>query len=257
MLWKANYMSKLYLVTGVSSGIGFAIAELLLSNNQHVLGVSRSCSEKVQSLQRNYPNSFVFESKDLTQELDKLPKWVLTMSKQHGKFSGFVHAAGVLLVLPLRFTTHQKMLEVFTLNVFSALSLARGLVDKRSNIGVDTSLVFVSSIAAKTGSSGIISYSASKAALDGAMRSLAKEVSSDGIRVNSVICGTVKTEMIDAHSAIYTEKYLNRMEEQYPLGLGQAIDIANAVEFLLSDKSRWITGSELLIDGGISLGTHE
>jgi 3-oxoacyl-[acyl-carrier protein] reductase len=149
------------------------------------------------------------------------------------------------------------MLDVFTLNVFSALNLAKGVTDKRSNIGVGTSLVFISSIAAKTGSSGIVSYSASKAALNGAMRSLAKEVSSDGVRVNSVICGTVKTKMIDAHQEIYTKEYLNKMENQYPLGLGQAMDIANAVEFLLSDKSKWITGSELLIDGGISLGIHE
>jgi 3-oxoacyl-[acyl-carrier protein] reductase len=250
-------MSKLYLVTGVSSGIGFAIAELLLGNNQRVLGVSRACSEKVQSLLSNYPDNFLFESKDLTLELDKLPRWVLGLSKLHGHFSGFVHAAGILQILPLRFNTHQKMLDVFTLNVFSALNLAKGVTDKRSNIGVGTSLVFISSIAAKTGSSGIVSYSASKAALNGAMRSLAKEVSSDGVRVNSVICGTVKTKMIDAHQEIYTKEYLNKMENQYPLGLGQAMDIANAVEFLLSDKSKWITGSELLIDGGISLGIHE
>jgi 3-oxoacyl-[acyl-carrier protein] reductase len=250
-------MSKLYLVTGVSSGIGFAIAELLLMNNKRVIGLSRSCSVKVQCLMDKYPNQFVFESKDLTQNLDALPKWVLNMSRQHGPFSGFVHAAGILQIIPLRFNTHQKMLDVFTLNVFSALELAKGISDKRANIGVGCSIVFISSIAAKTGSSGIVSYSASKAAIDGAMRSLAKEVSPNGIRVNSVVCGTVKTEMLDTHANIYSKEYLNKMERKYPLGLGEALDIANVIEFLLSEKSKWITGSELLVDGGISLGAHE
>ena len=233
------------------------MAELLLENGNRVVGVSRSCSEKVQSLQVDYPDRFMFESKDLTEELDKLPRWVLGLSRLHGAFSGFVHAAGILQVLPLRYDTHQKMNEIFTLNVFSALSLAKGITDKRCNVGLGSSVVFISSIAAKTGSSGIVSYSASKAALNGAMRSLAKEVSSDGVRVNSVVSGTVKTEMISAHSEVYTKEYLNKMDDQYPLGLGKALDIANAVEFLLSDKSKWITGSELLIDGGITLGAHE
>ncbi|MEZ8967564.1 SDR family NAD(P)-dependent oxidoreductase [Vibrio breoganii] len=250
-------MGKLYLVTGVSSGIGFATAQLILANKQRVIGVSRNCSDKVKELQANYPDQFIFEAKDLTLDLDKLPRWVLGLSKTHGRFSGFVHAAGVLQVLPLRFVTHQKMLDVFTLNVFSALEIAKGISDKRACTTKGNSIVFISSISATTGSSGIVNYSSSKAALNGAMRSLAKEISSDGFRVNSIICGTVQTEMIDAHSGIYTEEYLSNMEEAYPLGLGQATDIANGVEFLLSDKSKWLTGSELVIDGGISLGVHE
>lgn len=250
-------MGKLYLVTGVSSGIGFATAELLLANNHSVVGVSRKRSDKVKTLQESYPENFIFEAKDLTVDLDKLPRWVLNLSKVYGRFSGFVHAAGVLQVLPLRFVTYQKMLEVFTLNLFSALEIAKGITDKRACTEGDKSVVFISSIAATTGSTGIVNYSSSKAALNGAMRSLAKEVSPEGVRVNSIICGTVKTELIDAHSDVYTDEYLERMEGTYPLGLGQATDVANGVVFLLSDNSKWITGTELVIDGGMSLGVHE
>jgi 3-oxoacyl-[acyl-carrier protein] reductase len=247
-------MSKLYLVTGVSSGIGFAIAELLLSNNQRVLGVARSCSEKVQSLQSNYPDSFMFESKDLTQELDKLPKWVLASSKLYGRFSGFVHAAGILQVLPLRFNTYQKMLDVFTLNVFSALELAKGISDKRANCGGGSSIVFISSIAANTGSSGTVNYGASKASLNGAMKSLAKELAGEGLRVNSICPGLIKTDMT---KDIDNNSFLERMAELYPLGLGEAEDVAEATSFLLSDKAKWITGTELIVDGGIMLGENE
>lgn len=247
-------MNKLYLVTGVSSGIGFAIAELLLANNHRVLGVSRSCSEALQVLLDKYPHNFVFEPKDLIFELDKQPKWVLAMSKIHGKFSGFVHAAGVLQVLPLRFNTHQKMLDVFTLNIFSALELAKGISDKRANTGAGCSLVFVSSIAANTGAAGTINYSASKASLNGAMKSMAKELSSDGLRVNCISPGLIRTEMT---KDINSDSFFERMSELYPLGIGEPSDIAEAAQFLLSDKSKWITGIELVVDGGITLGINE
>jgi 3-oxoacyl-[acyl-carrier protein] reductase len=247
-------MSKLYLVTGVSSGIGFAVAELLLANNHRVIGVSRSCSEKVQYLQSNYPDSFVFESKDLSQELDKLPRWVLALSKLHGRLSGLVHAAGVLQILPLRFNTHQKMLDVFTLNVFSAVELAKGISDKRANCGVGSSIVFISSIAANTGAKGIVNYGASKASLNGAMKSLAKELAGDGLRVNSICPGLIQTE---GTNDICNNLFFKRMSELYPLGLGEAKDIAEATFFLLSDRAKWITGTELIVDGGITLGVTE
>jgi 3-oxoacyl-[acyl-carrier protein] reductase len=251
---KANDVSKLYLVTGVSSGIGFAIAQLLLANEQRVLGVARSCSEKVQSLQNNYPDSFVFESKDLTQKLDKLPRWILGLSKLYGRFSGFVHAAGILQVLPLRFNTHQKMLDIFTLNLFSALELSKGISDKRVSHGDGSSIVFISSIAANSGAAGTVNYGATKASLNGAMKSLAKELASDGIRVNSISPGLLKTEMT---KDINNNSFFERMSELYPLGLGEAEDVAEAAFFLLSDRAKWITGTELIVDGGITLGINE
>jgi 3-oxoacyl-[acyl-carrier protein] reductase len=247
-------MSKLYLVTGISSGIGYATAELLLANNQRVLGVSRSCSEKVQYLQSNYPNNFIFESKDLTQELDGLPRWVLALCKLHGRFSGFVHAAGVLQILPIRFNTHQKMLDVFTLNLFSALELSKGISDKRVSHGDGSSIVFISSIAANSGAAGTVNYGATKASLNGAMKSLAKELASEGIRVNSISPGLIKTEMT---KDINNNSFFERMSELYPLGLGEAEDVAEAVFFLLSDRAKWITGTELIVDGGITLGINE
>ncbi len=247
-------MGKLYLVTGVSSGIGFATAQLLLTNKQRVVGVSRNCSEKVKALQEAYPEQFIFEAKDLTLDLDKLPRWVLSLSKIYGKFSGFVHAAGVLQVLPLRFVTHQKMLDVFTLNVFSALEIAKGISDKRACTAEEKSIVFISSIAATTGSTGTVNYGSSKASLVGAMKSLAKELAPEQIRVNCISPGLIKTNMT---KDINNDDFFKRMSEVYPLGLGGADDVAEAVQFLLSNKAKWITGIDLVVDGGITLGINE
>lgn len=250
-------MSPLYLITGASSGIGFAIAKALLNSGASVIGLARTRSDKVQSLQNDYPERFIFEARDLTADLDELPGWVLGLAKAHGRFSGCVHAAGVSQILPLSVNTQQKMLEVFTLNVFAGLALARGIADKRVYAESGASIVFISSIAAKAGSSGLVNYSASKAALNGAMRAMAKEVAHLGIRVNSVLPGFVPTELADKWPDVYNAAYIEKLERLYPLGLGEAEDVAESVVFLLSEKAKWITGTELVVDGGISLGSQE
>jgi NAD(P)-dependent dehydrogenase (short-subunit alcohol dehydrogenase family) len=108
-------------------------------------------------------------------------------------------------------------------------------------------IVFVSSTASKFGAKGFSLYCASKGALDSLMRALAVELA-PGIRVNSVLPGGVRTEMTE--SMFNDPQLADRLSVNYPLGLGQPSDIALAIEFLLSDKARWITGQQLVVDGG-------
>lgn len=246
--------SKLFLVTGVSSGLGFCIASDLLATGHTVLGVSRSQTQKVQQLLEQHPERFWFESLDLIADIDGLPKWVIAQSKQKGRFAGLVHCAGVQQILPLQIITHKSMLDVFNLNLFSGLALARGVADKRVIIEKGGSIVFISSVASKIGQSGLVNYSASKAALNGAMLAMAKELAPRNIRVNSVLPGFVITEMIEKWQDVYDAGYIEKMNAQYPLGIGQPQDVSNAVCFLLDEKSRWITGSEVDVNGGARLG---
>lgn len=246
--------SQLFLVTGVSSGLGFQITSDLLATGHAVLGVSRSQTQKVQQLLEQYPERFCFESLDLIANIDSLPKWVIAQSKQKGRFAGLVHSAGVQQILPLQINTYKSMLDVFNLNVFSGLALARGVADKRVMIEKGGSIVFISSVASKIGQSGLVNYSASKAALNGAMLAMAKELAPRNIRVNSVLPGFVITEMIEKWQDVYDAGYIEKMNAQYPLGIGQPQDVSNAVCFLLDEKSRWITGSEVDVNGGARLG---
>ena len=244
----------LYLVTGSSSGIGFAIAQSLLERGHHVIGVSRMESEKTNYLLENYPEAYVHELKDLGDDIDSLPKWVVGLSKQYGKLAGFVHSAGVQQILPLQVNSYKNMLTVFNVNFFSALSIARGVSDRRANIGQGTSIVFLSSIAANTGDAGLVNYSASKAALNGAMRSMARELAPLKIRVNSVLPGFVETEMTEKWKDVYDRDYIDQINESYPLGLGTPEDVANMVVFLLGNESAWVTGCEFNVSGGATLG---
>ena len=246
--------SKFILVTGASSGLGFQVASDLLAAGYTVLGVSRSQTQKVQQLLEQYPERFYFESFDLVDDIDSLPKWVITQSKQKGRFTGLVHSAGVQQTLPLQINTYKNMLDVFNLNVFSGLALARGVADKRVMAEKGGSIVFISSVASKIGQPGLVNYSASKAALNGAMRAMAKELAPRHIRVNSVLPGFVMTEMIEKWQDVYDAAYIEKMNAQYPLGIGQPQDVSNTVCFLLDEKSRWITGSEFDVNGGATLG---
>lgn len=246
--------SKMILVSGVSSGLGFQIALDLLATGYSVLGISRHQTQKVQQLLEEYPERFYFESLDLTVDIDILPKWVIAQSKQKGRFTGLVHSAGLQQILPLQVNTYNNMLNVFNLNVFAGLALARGIADKRVMDEKGGAIVFISSVASKIGQSGLVNYSASKAALNGAMRAMAKELAPRNIRVNSVLPGFVMTEMIEKWQDVYDEVYIERMSTQYPLGIGQPQDVSNTVCFLLDEKSRWITGSEFDVNGGARLG---
>jgi 3-oxoacyl-[acyl-carrier protein] reductase len=246
--------SKLYLVSGVSSGLGFQIANDLLASDCSVLGVSRKQSDKTEELNTSYPRTFFFESLDLTANIDALPKWVVNQAKRRGRFRGLVHSAGMQQILPLQASTYKNILDIFNLNVFAGLALAKGIADRRVMAEEGGSIVFVSSIASQIGQPGLVNYSASKAALNGAMRAMAKELAPRRIRVNSVLPGFVMTEMIEKWQDIYDTDYIEKMNTQYPLGIGKPQDISNMVCFLLDEKSCWVTGSEFDVNGGARLG---
>ena len=148
----------------------------------------------------------------------------------------------------------QKMLDVFGINLFAALQLTKGVADRRINRGKGTSIVLISSIAATTGATGTVNYSASKASLLGAAKSLAKELAPLGVRVNTVLPGFVDTEMT---RKTCSSSFFEKMDGIYPLGIGEVLDVAEAAVFLLSEKAKWITGSELVVDGGLTLGVNE
>lgn len=247
-------MSKLYLVTGASSGIGLAICQELLKKGHHVIGVARSEKSGVEMLLEQYPQAFFFYARDLSKDIDGIPKWVKQLSSLHGCFSGVVCAAGISKVMPNRFNTHEQMLEVFNLNLFSSLGVARAMTQRKIVSNEGASIVFIASVAANIGTSGLVNYGASKAGLIGAVKSLAKELAPMSIRVNCISPGLIKTELT---TNIYDSEYFDKLEALYPLGLGKVNYIADSALFLLSDKAKWITGTDMIVDGGVSLGHNE
>jgi len=142
------------------------------------------------------------------------------------------------------------MEEFFRTNVIGAINLTKHAVKSAHFSETGGSVVFISSVMGVAGENGKTLYSMTKGALIAAVRSMAVELAPRKVRVNTVSPGVVESPM--SRSAVYSkdEESLNRIRSLHPLGLGKPEDVANACLFLLSDEARWITGTNLVVDGG-------
>jgi NAD(P)-dependent dehydrogenase (short-subunit alcohol dehydrogenase family) len=165
-------------------------------------------------------------------------------------FDGVVHAAGISRLSPVRMMTQEHLQEVQSINVDAPMLLTQGLL-KRNLIAPSGSIVFVASIAAHIGVAGVAAYSGTKAALIAMMRCLAMEVIKRKIRANCLSPALVESPLLDATAALVGS--LDEERKNYPLGFGTPDDVAHAAIFLLSDASRWITGTTIVMDGGLTI----
>lgn len=243
-----NMERNLYtLITGASSGIGRETSiRLSASSNLILHGRDAARLEETRRLCNNSHQHVVWnlELREVDRIEDSLTK---LLNENQLAVESFVHCAGTLRLLPLRSVEPAVVQEIMNVNFSSAVEIVRLLIRKKINEKHLRNIVFVSSTASQFGARGFNIYCASKGALDALMRALAVELA-PGVRVNSVLPGAVRTAMTEG--MFDDSETLKRLEAEYPLGLGEPSDIASAVEFLLSDKARWITGQQLVVDGG-------
>jgi NAD(P)-dependent dehydrogenase (short-subunit alcohol dehydrogenase family) len=155
----------------------------------------------------------------------------------------FIHSAGFTGFQLIRGVEMEFVRKIFKVNLFSAMEIIQPLTRKNTNQGSLRTITFISSISGQLGGIGLSIYGATKGGVNAMSLSLAVELAPD-VRVNCVSPGIIETEM--------TEQYFEDPDFLgfYPLGLGRPEDVAEAVEFLTSDRARWITGQELVVDGG-------
>ncbi len=245
-----------FLVTGASSGIGKAVALQLNELGASVILVARNLERLMLTKEQSRSKNNVFvERKDLASEIENHPNFLADVTEKYGKLRGIVLAAGVRHTMPIKAFSIKRAKELFDINFFANLSLVKGFCNSRIYNGAGSSIVLLSSTSAVTGGAGVVVYSASKAAICAAVKSLSLEVAKLGIRVNSVLPGYVHTEMIKTDKYLYNDRFVEEVNKNYPLGMGKPEYIADLICFLLSDKASWITGSNIIIDGGGILST--
>jgi len=244
---------KNILISGASSGIGRTCSVECARSGARLLILGRDenrLSETLKEIERTgLRGSAVSFSQDLTGRLDALSNRLDEYVGEYGRFDGLVHSAGIEKTMPLSGMKDTDYLDLFSINVVVGFQLAK-LISKRKNSNDKSSFVFISSITALIGRKGITGYSASKGALISGIRSMALELADRGIRANCISPGTVLTPLMIRYLDTLTPDERTRRLDGYPLGTGQPEDIAFSAIYLLSDASRWITGQNLVIDGG-------
>lgn len=236
---------KHILVTGASSGMGKVFARMIAAEGAVVSLLARNEERLTQTLNSlNGEGHKVFVC-DLTDD-----EQIKKVATELNPIDGAVFCAGINDYVPLKFVSQSKIEPIFKTNFYSQVILTQSLV-KKKQINKGASLVFISSLSSKLGVPGTLLYASSKAALDSAVRVMAAEMAPQGIRVNSICPGIVKTEMLSGTNI--SEEQFVEQEKEYPLGLGTPEDVGYAVLFHLSDGSRWLTGQNMIIDGGYSL----
>ena len=239
-----------YLVTGAASGIGKSTSILLSSMGANLLLVDIDAKGLAETKEKCKPTDKVL-SLDLSKP-STIKNSVTEAVAGFNKLNGLVHLAGKPYISPLKTISEEKSSEIFALNTYSAIELAKVFTSKNIYAGEKGSIVFVSSVYALVGSAANVGYAMSKAALHGITKSLSIELAPKHIRVNCVAPGFIKTKMTGNAKTMFDDNYSELLEKMHPLGTGEAEDVAAAIVFLLSDAAKWITGSILSVDGGFT-----
>lgn len=238
---------KTILVTGAASGIGRATAIQCAEMGAKVILVDLNEQGLKESMALISRDDTEYRALDLT-DLDKLIEMVGSLPKLDGVASN----AGIVLSLLAKFSESKDMERVFKINTFSHINLIQQLIaQKKLNKGA--SIVFTSSMSGVyCGLAGGSLYGATKSAILGYTKALAIELAPRRIRVNTIHPGMIETPL--TNGTALSKELLEEDAKNYPLGrYGKPEEIAYSIVYLLSDATVWMTGSQLLIDGGYSV----
>ena len=240
---------KNIIVTGASSGIGQQVAINCSKMGAKVTMIGRNVERLEETSKRLEGDGHIMISYDLT-DLANQEELVSGIVKKMGTIDGLVNCAGISTVLPFKLMTPDKIEEFFKTNVYASIELTRQVLGFKNVNKQGASVIFIASIMGCVGEKAKSLYSLTKGALISGCRSLAIEYAPKKIRLNVVSPGVVETPINKNQPYLAVPEKRVLTESKHPLGLGTTEDIANACVYLLSDASRWITGQNLVIDGG-------
>jgi 3-oxoacyl-[acyl-carrier protein] reductase len=242
---------KNVVVTGSLQGIGKETVKIFAENGANVFACAYSQNDEFEEYCRQIsadngvqviPVYFDMMDNDSIKEAAKF------IQKSKMEIHGLVNIAGINRDAYFNMITRQDMADTFQVNVFSQITLSQYIVKLMQRYKTKGSIVFTSSIAALDGNSGQVTYGASKAALIGAMKSMALELGGSGIRVNAVAPGVIDTPMTEPLSESLKEE--KKLHMDIPR-LGTKAEVANMYMYLISDMSSHITGQTIRVDGGM------
>ena len=242
---------KNIVVTGCLQGIGKETLRVFAENGANIFACAYKEDEEFKVYCEALAKSNNVEITPVYFDMmdnDSVKEAAKTIQKSKLEIHGLVNIAGINKDALFNMVTYQDMLDTFQVNVFSQIILSQYIVKLMQRYKTQGSIVFTSSITALDGNEGQVAYGASKAALIGAMRSMALELGGNGIRVNAVAPGVIATPMTEKLSEQVIEKKTKAMEIPR---MGEAREVAETYLYLMSDLSTHVTGQVIRVDGGI------
>lgn len=237
---------KTILVTGASSNIGRQIAIKCSEMGAKVIVTARNEDRLKETMSLMTGESHHLILSDLS-FADQIPLLV----EQLPELDGVIMSAAVFRTTPIRNNRRKYTEEIFNTNTFSNIDLVQLLLKNRK-IKEGGSILFISSVAAYRPYAGNALYSATKGAINSFCQVLAIEQGSKKIRANCISPGIIKRDLIVKEGAV-TREELAKEEARFPLGFGHTEDIAYAAVYMMSDASKWVTGTNMIVDGGQSI----
>ena len=247
-----SLQNKNIIITGASSGIGRECAILASKLGARVILIARNQEKLEETLSAMSGNGHIIIAGDVTdyEKLKNSLTEIINIDTKH--INGIVHCAGREMTKPFFLTKAEHFRELLEVHLIAGLEIIR-FCSKKDYLPEDgASYVFISSIMAELGSAGLSSYCASKSAITSTVKALALELASKKVRINSVEPGYVMTDLLKKTFSKMSSEEIEVIKKQHPLGLGTPNQVANVVCFLLSDVSSWITGTNIVVDGGYS-----
>jgi len=240
-------MDHYLLITGASSGMGALCAKQLSASYKLILSsenmeMLRDVLQECENPEKHilWHCNFATERENIVQSLTSLLK------QNDAVVDQYIHFAGLTKLSPLKTFSIPNIDLIFNVNFFSILEIMKALL-KRSNAKALNNVILISALVSQRGNVGNSIYAASKGAINSLVYTLARELAPD-IRINALLPGAIETPM----SRNLDPDYIAEMTHDTPLGWGKPQDVIDYVEFLMSDKSKWITGQSLFVDGGRS-----
>lgn len=241
--------NKTILVTGAGSGIGRATCLIASQVGAKVILLDISQVGMDETLSRMEGQSHVSYQIDLM-DVDNISVLSKEIIAEHGKLHGLVHCAGVSSRKPLNVLNKDGFDKLMSINFYSFVELVKDL-SKKGRMFEGASIAVMSSISSIKGYKAKTEYCVSKASVDAFVRCMSLELAPRKIRVNSVMASTVDTPL--ANKAIELNVSLGKIDDVVPLGMTEPEEVANTICFLLSDATKTITGTSILIDGGATV----
>lgn len=240
-------MERYTLITGASSGMG-ALCAKQLSGSRKLIMASENLDmlETVRSECANSKQHILWHCNFATEREHISDSLISLLNEHNAVVNQYVHFAGLIKLLPLKAFSIPNIDLVFNVNFFSILEIMKALL-KKANGKALNNVLLISALVSQRGNVGNSIYAASKGAINSLVYTLARELAPE-IRINALLPGAIETPL----TANLDENYKEEMRRDTPLGWGTPQDVVDYVEFLLSDKSKWITGQTLFVDGGRS-----